>query len=294
MKMKFIVAFLWFTSCLITAPAHAEPINVTVTIFPLADLVKKVGGDMVQVHILLRPGQGPHSFEPTPGAAKKIERSDILVMAGFGLDNWLVKLTKLGGIAGDDIVDCSKAVKNQITGGNHKHGHGAGGGVNPHYWLDPSIMADVVDLLGRRLASRIPDRADEIKKRTKLVKADLLKLDREIAAMLSESKTGFVSIHNSWVYFARRYGLRQIGVIKKAPGREPSARHIAELVGKMKSSGAKTVLGEPQFSARLGEMLANETGATVVTVDPIGGVKGRDDYFKLMRWNAKRFAEALR
>jgi zinc transport system substrate-binding protein len=246
---------------------------------------------MVKVHTLLRPGQGPHSFEPTPGAAKIIERSDILVMAGFGLDNWLEKLVKLGGNASGEIVDCSKVVKNQITGGSHNHGHG---GVNPHYWLDPSIMADVVDLLGRRLASRIPDKADEIKNRAERVKADLLELDREIAAMLSESTTGFASIHNSWVYFARRYGLRQIGVIKKAPGREPSARYIAELAGKMKSSGARTVLGEPQFSARLGEMLANETGASVITVDPIGGVKGRDDYFKLMRWNAKRFYKALR
>lgn len=289
--MKLIISLLSIAGCLLASPALAGKVNVTATIFPIADLVKKVGGDMVEVHTLLRPGQGPHSFEPTPGDAKMIERSDMVVMAGFGLDFWLEKLVKLGGKSGDLIVDCSKAVKNRVKGSGHNHGDG---GVNPHYWLDPSIMADVADMLGRLIASRIPGRADEILKRTETVKADLLKLDKEIEAVLSESATGFVSSHNSWVYFARRYGLRQIGVIEEAPGREPSARHIAALAGKIKKSGARTILVEPQLSARLGETLAKETGALVVTVDPIGGVKGRSDYFELMRWNAKRFYEALK
>jgi ABC-type Zn uptake system ZnuABC Zn-binding protein ZnuA len=252
----------------------------------------------VEVEILLKPGQSPHTYEPSPGDMKWIERADVVVMAGFGLEVWLDKLLKASPKKGRLEMDVSKAVKNPISGDPHDeahegHGHGS---INPHYWLDPDIMADAALLMGEKLAERLPEESKAILSRANSVAAELKALDSEISRRLSGAWLGrdFVAFHNAWPYFARRYGLRVAGVIETAPGREPSAQHIVRLVNEIKRSKAKAVMVEPQFSQRLGQMLASEAGVKTAVVDPIGGSPGAQNYFDLMRNNSARFEEALR
>ncbi len=280
--------------------ATSAPLKAVVTIFPLGDLFKRVGGDLVDVEILLKPGQSPHTYEPSPGDMKWIESSDMVVMAGFGLETWLDKLLKASPKKGRLEMDISRAVKNPISADPHdeaheSHGH-AHGFINPHYWLDPDIMASAVMLMGEKLAERLPAESKAIMSRANSVAAELNALDSEISRRLSGPGLGrdFVAFHNAWPYFARRYGLRVAGVIETAPGREPSARHIVRLVEEIKRSKARAVMVEPQFSQRLGQTLAQEAGVKTAVVDPIGGAPGGKSYFDLMRNNTARFAEALR
>lgn len=279
-------------------PASAAPLKAVVTIFPLGDLLKRVGGGLVDVEILLKPGQSPHTYEPSPGDMKWIERSDVVVMAGFGLESWLDKLLKASPKKGRLEMDISKAVKNPISADPHDGAHeGRGhGSINPHYWLDPEIMADAAMLIGEKLAERLPAESKAIMSRANSVAGELMALDSEISKRLSGLGLGkdFVAFHNAWPYFARRYGLRIVGVIETAPGREPSAQHIVRLVNEIKRSKARAVMVEPQFSQRLGQTLASEAGVKTALVDPIGGSPGAQSYFDLMRNNATRFEEALR
>lgn len=279
---------------LLTGQAWAQRLEVTATIFPVADAVSRIGGDAVAVHTLLPPGRGPHTFEPTPGDAKRIAASRIVFMSGFGLDDWLGGIIAAAGSGGADVVDLSRGVSRRITGG-HDHGHDHDHGtVNPHYWLDPSIMADLADLIAGALAKRLPDRAGEIGGRAAEYKKSMMALDAAIADRLSSVRAGFVAFHGAWDYFAARYGLEMVGVIEESPGREPSARKIVQLAETIKRTGARAVVVEPQFSPRLGEALAREAGVAVVTADPVGGGPGRDSYEKLMMYNAGKFYEALR
>lgn len=280
--------------------ATSAPLKAVVTIFPLGDLFKRVGGDIVDVEILLKPGQSPHTYEPSPGDMKWIESSDVVVMAGFGLETWLDKLLKASPQKSRLEMDISKAVKNPISAEpldeaheSHAHAHGF---INPHYWLDPDIMANAVMLMGEKLAERLPAESKAIMSRANSLAAELNALDSEISKRLSGPGLGrdFVAFHNAWPYFARRYGLRVAGVIETAPGREPSARHIVQLVKEIKRSKARAVMVEPQFSQRLGQTLAQEAGVKTAVVDPIGGSSGGKSYFDLMRNNAMRFEEALR
>jgi len=231
---------------------------------------------------------------------KWIESSDVVVMAGFGLETWLDKLLKASPKKSRLEMDISRAVKKPISADpndepheDHSHAHGS---INPHYWLDPDIMASAVMLMGEKLAERLPSESKAIFNRVNFVVAELSALDSEISRRLSGPGLGrdFVAFHNAWPYFARRYGLRIAGVIETAPGREPSARHIVKLVMEIKRLKAKAVMVEPQFSPRLGQTLAQEAGVKTVIVDPIGGSPGGQSYFDLMRNNSARFEEALR
>ncbi|MBF0634074.1 MAG: zinc ABC transporter substrate-binding protein [Nitrospinae bacterium] len=302
MRFHSILSALISATFLLSAPlsASAAPLKAVATIFPLGDLLKRVGGDIVEVEILLKPGQSPHTYEPSPGDMKWIERSDVVVMAGFELETWLDKLLKASSKKERLEMDLSKSVKNPISADpndeaheGHGHAHGA---INPHYWLDPNIMADAAIFMGERLAVKFPAESKAILARANAVANELRALDSEISKRLSAPGIGkdFVAFHNAWPYFARRYGLRVAGVIETAPGREPSAQHIVRLINEIKRLKARAVMVEPQFSKRLGETLAKEAGVGTTVVDPIGGSPGNQSYFDLMRNNSVRFEKALR
>lgn len=288
------LAALAFSHLFTAGPCRAGSLKVTATIHPIADIAKRVGGEAVSVHTLLKPGQGPHTYEPTPGDMLAVKSSDMVVMAGFDLEVWLERLLAAPGKPGRAVVDLSKAVENPIRTSNHSHGDGHGE-INPHYWLDPVIMAAAAKRLGDAMAARLPKEAENIQRLARSLARSLLDLDEDIRNMLEKPGLGksFVAFHSSWDYFAARYGLEQAGVIETAPGREPSARHMIELVEKIKQTGSRAVLTEPRFPQRLAETLAREAGVRVVEADPIGGVPGRDGYIELMRYNAGQFVKAL-
>ncbi|MGK7346738.1 MAG: metal ABC transporter substrate-binding protein [Candidatus Nitrospinota bacterium M3_3B_026] len=279
-------------SLLSAAPCRAGSLKVTATIHPIADIARRVGGGAVSVHTLLKPGQGPHTYEPTPGDMRAIEKSDMVVVTGFGLEEWLDNLLEPHGKPGRVVVDLSEAAPDPIKSATHFHGNGQ---VNPHYWLDPIIMARAAERVGDAMAAKLPAEAENIHRRAAKLAERIRALDEQIRAALGKPglAKSFVAFHNAWEYFAARYGLEQAGVIETAPGREPSARHMIELIEKIKESGARAVLTEPRFPPRLAETLAREAGVRVVEVDPIGGVPGREGYIELMRYNAGQFVKAL-
>lgn len=229
---RLLIASLTFICS--ASGAFAEPVRVTATIFPIADIVKHIGGDLVDVRILLKPGQDPHSYEASPGTVRAIGKTDVLVTAGFGFERFLDKLLKSSSRKGRVVVDLSKAVGHPIKTGKSRSGKHSS--VNPHYWLDPLIMSDVALLIGKALEAKIPLSASVINDRTLKTISKLKELDNEISNILNEPGLGnkYVAFHNAWSYFARRYGLKEIGVIKNAPGKEPSAKHIVSLIEKIK------------------------------------------------------------
>ena len=289
---------LIFPSILFFGTAFAEPIKIVTTIFPLAEMAKQVAGDEAKVYLLLKPGRSPHTFEPTPKDLMNLISADVVVRAGFGLEPWLDKLLQAPGSGNRVIVDLSSAIKEPLYyAGDKTHHHAKGEGAkNPHFWLDPVLMVDVVKGLRDRLVEIKPSAKNSFDKNSEEAIKQLSKLDLYIRKTLS-TKPGLarevVAFHGSWDYFADRYGFSIAGVIERSPGRKPSARHFAKLVGQIREKNIKGVMVEPQMSPKLGEALATETGGVVVTVDPIGGQKGRGDYFELMRWNARQFKNAM-
>jgi zinc transport system substrate-binding protein len=178
------------------------------------------------------------------------------------------------------------------------HAHeGDPGTGNPHVWLDPILVRD--ELLPRIeavLAGAAPEHSARIAERRALLADSLTALDQEIRAALAAAPThAFVSTHSAWGYYARRYGLTEVGAVYESPGREPSSRHLAELVDASRAAGVRAVFIEPQLGEAGARTVASELGVDVHLLDPQGGEDqpGRDSYAALLRFNTAEMIVAL-
>lgn len=292
-------------------------LRIVVSIEPYREPVERLVGETATVDVLLPPGASPHAFDPTPRDVLRLAEADLVVVNG-GLDAWLFGL--------NDALDEPRPlfvaldhVGGELLASDHEHGDehadehdradadradedrredGAAGrrlaDVNPHVWLDPHRMESIVSALAERLSSLPGADPEAIAAVADAYLDELAALDAEIAALLApHAGAPFVPFHDGWPYFAARYGLDLVAEIEPFPGREPSARDLAETIELLRATGARAVFTESQLDDRPARVLADEAGVALGVLDPIGGVAGRDGYIALLRYNAATVAEVL-
>jgi zinc transport system substrate-binding protein len=167
---------------------------------------------------------------------------------------------------------------------------------NPHVWLDPLLAQDICRRIAQAFIQADPAHQKAYEKNLAAYLAELTGLDEEIAQKVGTFRQReYVTFHPAFAYFSRRYGLREVGVIEAAPGREPSPGHLQRIIAAIKSQGVQAVFAEPQLSPRVAEVIAREAGVKVLLLDPLGGRPpyGRD-YLKLMRHNLAILTQALK
>ncbi len=309
------------------AVEEGEPtLKIITTIYPLADIAGQIGGEKVEVSYLLPAGSSPHTYEPTVEQARLVERADLFIYVGADLDNWAVNMTEAAGpelsvIDLSDQVEVVEAARyldieeNGLEENNHEHHNGNDenhddhghhehddsdhdhGPEDPHFWLDPLIVRDMISpSIHEKLAKLAPDEEDYFSRRHEDYHHELTMLHEKIETATADfSRHSFIAFHSAWQYFAQRYGLEEVAVIANFPGQEPSAGWIAELVELIKDEEIGAIFTEPQFSPELAERIAEESGAEVLVIDPLGGegVPGRESYLDLMRYNLSVFKEAM-
>ena len=263
-------------------------VRVVATIFPLADIIKQIGGEAVEVATLLTPGSSPHTFEPTVEQARAVSEADLMVFVGGGLDNWAVKL----GTAGE------KTVLLEIMALLAKEEDSdAAFTDNPHIWVDPVLVKErIAPLICRALKSIYPDGAASFEENLKSFQQELDTLHKELSELTAAfSQKRFISFHSAWHYFARRYGLQEVASVEEFPGKEPSAKWLEELVKLADLHNIRVIFAEPQLGNRAAEVIADEIGGKVLLLDPLGGegVPGRESYLELIRYNTEIFRQAL-
>ena len=264
----------------------ANRILVAASIAPLADFARQVGGDRVEVITLVPPGASPHTYELKPSQVRQVAEARLLVLNGAGLEYWAEKLVRAAGNPTLQVVDTSRGIP-LLDAGAH--------GANPHIWLDPQQAMRQVEHIRDALARLDPGHAAAYRENAARFLAELQDLDREIAAEVRGWRTKqFIAFHPAWVYFARRYGLEQAGVIERSPGREPSPAELARIVETAKRVGARAIFAEPQFSPKAAEAIARESGARVLFLDPLGSSLKDRSYLAMMRSNVFQMAPALR
>ena len=273
-----------------TPGALAQPMKVAATINPIGNLVKEVGGERVEVQVLLPPGASPHIFEPTMGTAKELSQSRIFFEVGAGLDFWAEKLVK-GVKRNIRVVVLSDGMNLLREEGDHGHGYGA---ANPHVWLDPVLAVEIVKKIEKALEEADPQGAGVYRKRSADYIAQLKNLDAEIRKAVSTfTIKNFVSFHPAWDYFSLRYGLKSVGVIEESPGKEPSPRKLEAIVKAIRAYRIRAVFAEPQLNPKIAEVIAREAGVKVVMLDPEGGLPGRETYLSLMKYNLGQMRKAM-
>ena len=272
------------------ADEERSRVVVVVSIAPLADFAHQVGGERVEVEMLVAPGMSPHTFEPTPRQLKALSQAALLVLNGVGLELWADDLVSAAQNQELRVVETADGVDIMHAGRNH--GHGDAG--NPHVWVDPICAIHQVEQIRDALIEVDPAGADVYHRNAQAYVGELRTLDDEIGRIVGTlSRKRFVAQHAVWSYFARRYGLVEASIIEASPGDEPSAKELSELVETMRKQRVTAIFVEPQLSQKAARVVAAETGADIVVLDPLGGPPGRG-YLDTMRTNLEKMARALR
>ncbi len=273
------------------APAGGRSeLTAVVSVAPLADFARGVGGDRIEVVMLVGPGVSPHTFEPTPRQLKALSRAAVLVLNGVGLEPWAhdmvaaaqnPRLRVVHTAEGLDIIDAGE-------------GRLQGNVGNPHVWLSPVCAIHQVEQIREALTEVDPAGADTYRENAEAYIAELRRLDAEVRRTVGTfSRKRFVAQHGVWSYFAREYGLVEVGVIETTPGDEPSPRDLSELIEAMRSQKVTAIFVEPQLSQKAARVIAAETAADIVALDPLGNPPERG-YLDTMRANLGEMAQALR
>ncbi len=305
--MKRLLSFIvWIVLplCLGIPPVHGQPpaaerIPVVVSIYPLLDMVRQVGGERVQADFMVPPGASPHTFEPKPSDMMKVHEARIFVIIGAGLEFWAEKVIRSAGKGDLKVLVLSKGLPLIYGEDSHDEHRGLQGRktADPHVWLDPVLAKEMVNAIAAELAAMDPSHGRYFGENAERFRREIDGLNASIADKVRSFRTReYVTFHPAWNYFSRRYGLTVAGVIEESPGKEPSPKHIARLVNEIRRSGARVVFAEPQFSPKIAEVIAKEAGAKVLFLDPNGGpgLQGRDTYLGLMRYNLSVLEEAMR
>jgi zinc transport system substrate-binding protein len=270
----------------------------------LADFCKHLGGDRVAVQVLIPPGASPHVFEPPPSVIANASRARVFVYIGAGLEPWAQRLLAAGDSRDRVVVQAAQGlpliadVPDEEPGheaAHHEEDHHHEGG-NPHVWLDPVLAQEICLRISAAFIQADPGHRPEYEARLKDYLQKLGELDREIKKQVADFRLReFISFHPAFSYFARRYGLREAGVIELSPGREPSPRHLQRLIAAIRRYGIRVIFAEPQLSPRVAEVIAQEAGVKVLLLDPMGGRPPYgSDYLQLMRHNLAVLAQAMK
>ena len=297
MRLKSLI----LTLVLLAVPATClagEKLNVFVSILPQQYFLEKIGGDLVDISVMVRPGASPATYEPTPKQMEKLSAAKAYFSIGVPFEAaWLERIRAANpkmmlvetdhGIAkipmaahnhhddhhggheehGDEHKEHGHAEKH-----HHEHDHGAHSGeiLDPHIWLSTKLAAQIAQNIADGLAKLDPSNAATYQTNLKAFQKELLGLNHQIKSILDPippKKRVFMVFHPSWGYFAKEYGLTQIPI--ESQGKEPGPKALQMIIEEGREQGIGVVFVQPQFSQKSAKVIASELGAQVVPLDPL-------------------------
>jgi len=271
----------------LTVEPVITPLRIVTSFYPVYLATLNVAGGIpgVEVVNMTRPATGClHDYQLTPGDMVTLSRATVLVINGAGMEAFLDKALRQA--PGLKVVNAGAGI-DLIRGKD---------GENPHVWLSVTRAIAQVRNIARDLMRLDPAHAALYEKNAAAYIQKLETLRTRIQAGLKDIRTrDIITFHEAFPYFAEEFNLKVVAVIEREPGSEPSARELAELIGKIRESGVKALFAEPQYSARAMETIARETGAIVYHLDPVvTGPLQADAYLVIMEANLRELQKALR
>ena len=302
MKRTVLSLFLLATMLFGSARAAEKKINVVATIPDLAELARRIGGDLVEVNSLGTGVEDVHAVPMKPSFAVLLNRADLVVLMGLEMEHaflpGLLEAARNPKILRDAIgyIDCSTSVTvlevptrlDRSLGDIHPMG-------NPHYNLDPVAMKEAARAMTDGFVHNYPEHESTFKTNLTAVLADLdtniARWEREAAPLKGKK---IVSYHPDMVYFADRFGMEAAGTIEIRAGIDPTPGHIEELIDRMKREKVDIVVRERHYPAGLAETIAQRTGAKLVELPAmVGGVPEAKDYVGLIDYNLHAMLKAV-
>jgi zinc transport system substrate-binding protein len=289
----FVLAF-----CIHPGVASAEgtaPIPVTVSILPQRYFVDKIGGNLVEVEVMVPPGATPEQYEPKPKQMSALSRSRIYFACGVPFEKiWLPRMissnTKIVVVHTDKNIE-KRAIEAHSDPGeeaNSGGGHSHEDMDDPHIWLSPPLVIVQARAIFEALVANDPGNRAYYETNYKNFVSELVELDIYVSHLFATvPRPGFFMVfHPAWGYFADAYGLRQIPV--EVGGKEPKARELDDFIKRARGLGVKAIFVQPQYSPRTAQTVADAVGGRLVEADDLAF-----DWDKNLRQVAEQIAAAF-
>ncbi len=302
-----LVTVTMMSACAGRPAARGDKLRVVATTTIVGDVVAQVGGDAIALTVMLPVGADPHVFDPSPQDMAKVADADVIFVNGAGLEAFLERLLENAG--GDaDVIHVSEGLA-FIEAEHHEdeerdaeendHAHE---GVDPHTWTDPNNVLRWVDNIEAALVLHDPAHAADYRANADAYRAQLRELDAwvrgQVAAIPAENRK-LVTDHETFAYFAQRYGFEQVGAV--VPGystaAQPSARDLAALEDRIRAYGVKAVFVGSTVNPALAQRVAEDTGVKLMflytgSLTAPGGEA--DSYLSYVKYNVGAMVEGLK
>jgi zinc transport system substrate-binding protein len=255
----------FFVGCRAGDGGEAKPrMVVAVSILPEAGFVEAVGGDKVEVVVMVPPGADPHTYEVKSDQMVKLAQARIYAKVGSPLEFELAWLDKLIGVNDKMlVVDCSRGIELMENADPDEPGN-----EDPHIWLSVKNAEVMVRNICDGLVQVDPANRAYYEANRNSYLEELARLDNDLAVDLAGvANRSFIVFHPAFGYFARDYGLTQIGV--EQGGKEPSADYIVRLIQEAREQNIRVVFVSPEFDTKSAGVIAKEISGRVVIIDPL-------------------------
>lgn len=287
-------AFLIVALSLAGTRAWASGIGTVASFSILADMVRHVGGGLVDVVSLVPPDGDPHVYEPTSADARAVTSAAMLVENGLGLEGWMARLGEAADFKGVLVIASTGVTPRKMREGDETS-------LDPHAWQNPRNGVSYVQNIAKGLTAADPAHADTWRENAAAFIAEIEQTDAWIAQQFAAIPTAgrrIITTHDAFGYYGDRYGVKFLAAEGISTDAEPSAKGIAELVRQIKREGVRDVFLENMTDPRVTTMLARETGAKVsgpLYSDALSKPGGpAPDYLAMLRYNTAWFVRAMR
>ena len=274
-------------------PASAKTLEAVASFTVLADIVKQVGGEHVNVKSLVGPNGDPHEFEASPDDAKNLKAANVTFISGEGLEGWFEKLVKASGYSGKPVV-ASEGIKTLTMEEDGKEV------TDPHVWNSPVNVEVWVANIEKALTAADPEDAAAFKANAAKVTKELKDLDAyaksKIGTVPKDSRKVLTS-HDAFGYFGKQYGITFMSPLGVSTETEASAADVAKLIDQIKQEKVKVYFIESSNDGRLVKQIADATGAQPggeLFVESLSKEDGpATTYAKMFRHNVDQIAKAI-
>lgn len=275
-------------------PTEDKKISVYTSFYVMYDLAKKIGGDKINLTNLVPAGTEPHDWEPTPTDVANIEKSNVLIYNGAGMESWMDKILET--INNDKLIAVETSKDLKLLDNVHEDEDLK---YDPHVWLNPMLAKKQMESIKNALVEADPANKDyyETNYNNNAKKFD--DLDKEFKDTIDKfQKKDIVVAHQAFGYLCDAYGLKQVAIEGLNAESEPTPAKMAEVTKFAKENNVKYIFFEELISPKVSETIAKEIGAKTEVLNPLEGLEEEDikagkEYFSVMRENLEALKKAL-
>ncbi|MFN8526589.1 MAG: metal ABC transporter substrate-binding protein [Chloroflexota bacterium] len=276
-------------------------LKVVTTVAPITNIVLNVGGSRIDLEGIIPPGTDSHTFEPSPSDARKLAQADLIVVNGLALEGTTIDLAQANMKRGARLLELGPGTITRsewVFDFSFPEEHGD---PNPHLWMNPLHARKYAELVRDALSELDASNAAYYASNAHAFHAKLTELDTAIAATVAtipEQNRKLLTYHDSFAYFAPRYGFTVIGAIQPSDFAEPSPREVADLIRQIRETGVPAIFGSEVFPSKVLEQIGREGSVRFIDELRDDDPPGLEDspehtYVGMMKFDVQLMAEAL-